>query len=219
MGKKWTAVLAAVLLLCGAGILLYPAVSQYVNAQNGSYAAEQLRQQADPTDPALAAQLALARAYNGALPVEGENYGDILNFGDGLMGSLSIPKIGVELPIYHGTGGDALAKGVGHMPQTAFPIGGPGTHAVLTGHTGLPSARLLTDLTELAAGDRFSVTVAGQTLVYEVDQILTVLPEGTAALAAVPGMDYCTLVTCTPYGINSHRLLVRGVRVTEEADP
>ena len=108
-----------------------------------------------------------------------------------------------------------LSKGAGHMPQTAFPIGGVGNHSVLTGHTGLPSAELFTDLSKLRIDDIFYVSVAGKELAYRVDQILTVLPTDNSALAAVAGMDYCTLVTCTPYGINSHRLLVRGHRVEE----
>lgn len=216
MGKNWTGFLAVLLLLGGLVILAYPAVSNYVNQKNGSYAIQQLVEQTKG-DEALLAQLALAREYNRSLGSGSpEGYGGILDFGGGLMGYIEIPKINLRLPIYHGVSDEVLNRGVGHLPDTAFPIGGVGNHTVLTGHTGLPSARLFTDLTELKPGDRFSITVAGQTVTYAVDQILVVLPQETAALSRIDGMDCCTLVTCTPYGINSHRLLVRGVR-TEDA--
>lgn len=209
--------LAVLLLLAGAAVLAYPAVSNYVNGLYGSYAIQRLREQvAGMESGELAAQRALAEAYNAG--GTDTAYEDILNFGGGIMGYLSIPKIGVYLPIYHGTGDQVLAKGVGHLPESAFPIGGAGNHAVLTGHTGLPSAELFTDLTELEAGDVFTVHILEGELTYRVDQILVVLPGETEGLAAVTGEDYCTLVTCTPYGINSHRLLVRGARVEPGQD-
>ena len=163
--------------------------------------------------------MALANDYSESLhsvvscPVP---YEDILNFGDGLMGYVSIPCIGVQLPVYHGVSTEVLAKGVGHMPATAFPVGGAGNHSVLTGHTGLPSAELFTDLVKMEIGDRFYVTVANKVFAYEVDQIKTVSPLDGSDLVPVSGEDYCTLLTCTPYGINSHRLLVRGHRAEEE---
>ena len=212
MGKKWTGFLAAVLLLAGLAVLSYPVVSNYVNQQNSSYAIQQLLERTEGSE-AMSEQLALAREYNRDLATGApEGYDRILDFGGGLMGYLEIPKIGLRLPIYHGVSDEVLNRGVGHLPDTAFPIGGPGNHTVLTGHTGLPSARLFTDLTELKPGDLFHITAAGRTVTYAVDQILVVLPQETAALGRIDGMDCCTLVTCTPYGVNSHRLLVRGIR-------
>ena len=140
-------------------------------------------------------------------------YLQLLDFEDGMMGYITIAKIGVELPIFHGVGEAVLSRGVGHLPSSGLPIGGNGNHTVLTGHTGLPSAELFTDLTELEIGDMFFVTVLGEVLAYKIDQIKVVLPEETQDLLPVAGEDLCTLITCTPYGINSHRLLVRGRRI------
>lgn len=168
------------------------------------------------TDAVL--QRRLAEEYNRQLLKTGAeigNYDEILNISDGVMGYLKIPKIHVSLPIYHGSGEEVLRKGVGHLPETAFPIGGTGNHAVLTGHTGLPSARLLTDLSELEEGDSFSISILAETHQYRVSQIQVVLPDEAEALAPVPGEDLVTLVTCTPYGVNSHRLLVSGSRVED----
>jgi len=137
---------------------------------------------------------------------------------DGMMGRIRIDRIGVSLPIYHGTGERSLSQGVGHLYGTALPVGGPGTHAVLTSHSGLLNAALFTHLEELEVGDVFSVTVLDETLTYEVDQIRTVTPEKTEGLQAVAGEDYITLVTCTPTGVNTHRLLVRGHRVATPAN-
>lgn len=139
---------------------------------------------------------------------------------DGIMGYIEIPDIDVYLPVYHGVSDDVLAKGLGHVPETSLPVGGTGTHAVITGHTGVSGKRLFTDLPDLQVGDVFAVHVLGETLYYEIDQIETVLPYETEELLAKDGMDCITLVTCTPFGINSHRLLVRGVRteVPEEED-
>lgn len=131
----------------------------------------------------------------------------------GVMGKVSIPAIGVDLPIYHGTAPDTLEKGIGHLFSTALPVGGKGTHAVLTGHSGVPGKTLFSDLDKLQYGDTFNVTVLDQTLTYRVDQIQTVLPDETQSLMPVRGKDYLTLVTCTPVGVNTHRLLVRGVRI------
>jgi LPXTG-site transpeptidase (sortase) family protein len=137
---------------------------------------------------------------------------------DGVMGVMTIPSIGVNLPIYHTTGLDVLEHGVGHLPGSALPVGGPGTHAVLTAHSGVIGDRLFTDLPKVRLGDLFYLRVLGETLTYEVDDIQTVLPTDLAALGQVPGADYVTLVTCTPLGINSHRLLVRGTRVPTPVD-
>ena len=144
-----------------------------------------------------------------ALP---DNYLEVLNT-DGIMGRLTIPKIGVDLPIYHGSSEESLQKGVGHIESTSLPIGGEYRHAVLTGHRGLPNAELFTRLDELTVGDTFYIHVLDRTLAYQVDQITTVEPDEMETLRAVPGEDYVTLVTCTPYGVNTHRLLVRGTRV------
>lgn len=218
MKQKSMLVLVLLLFLAGIGVLIYPTLSNYLNTRNGSYAIRDLESRlAQVRDEELEKQYRLAAAYNADLAAgnDPENYEEILDFGGGLMGYIRIPKIDVYLPIYHGTGEEVLSKGAGHMPGSAFPIGGTGSHAVLTGHTGLPSARLFTDLTELETGDIFSVHILDRVLCYRVDQILVVLPDRGEALAPVPGEDLCTLVTCTPYGVNSHRLLVRGRRLPE----
>lgn len=221
MRGKRTIILSVLLLIAGIGVLAYPAVSSYVNQRNGSYAIAEFQSQVGQADQSeLTEQLRLAREYNALLASgdQPEGYGDILNIAGGMMGYIEIPPINVYLPIYHGTGEEVLAKGIGHMPSSAFPVGGEGNHAVLTGHTGLPSAELFTHLTELEEGDVFYIHILNAVLCYQVDQIKVVLPNEGQDLAAAAGEDYCTLVTCTPYGINSHRLLVRGTRVelTEE---
>lgn len=206
--------------LAGIAILAYPFVSNYINELHSSHAIQQLEQVLENAEDAeLKRQRELAEQYNESLRNTGENvscpynYEEILSFPGGIMGYLDIPSINIHLPIYHGTGDDALAKGIGHLPDTAFPIGGKGNHSVLTGHTGLPSAKLFTDLINLAVGDLFYIHILGEILTYEVDQIKIVLPSEVDALLPTAGKDYCTLVTCTPYGVNSHRLLVRGRRV------
>lgn len=223
MGRKWLIMVAAAMMLLGLGVLLYPTVSSAVNQMNGSYAIQEFQQQVDGMDDReREAELAAAKAYNSMLKNAGENseeneaaYYGILDFGNGIMGYIDIPDIDVKLPIYHGVSTQVLEKGVGHLPSSSFPIEGEGNHAVLTGHTGLPSASLFTDLHKLQEGDRFQVTVGGTAMTYQVDQIKVVQPSETADLQAVAGEDYCTLVTCTPYGVNSHRLLVRGSRIEE----
>ena len=143
-----------------------------------------------------------------------EGYFDLLNVtGNGIMGYIDIPKIGVELPIYHGTSEGVLQIAVGHIQGTSLPTGGEGTHCVLSAHRGLPSAKLFTDLDKMTEGDTFTLNVIDRVLTYQVDQILIVLPSEVEPLYTVEGEDYCTLVTCTPYGINSHRMLVRGTRI------
>ena len=224
-------ILVFILFIVGLGILLYPSISNWYNEQ---YHIESILSYdtaiEETADQVLEQELQKARNYNNALTGEGvidpfipnathelpPDYLSILNVNDGVMGSLSIPAIGVELPIYHGTTQAVLEKGIGHMELTAFPVGGEGTHSVLTGHTGLPSAKLLTDLDQLQEGDEFFIKVQKQVIAYRVDQILVVDPDNTKSLVPVPGEDYITLVTCTPYGINSHRLLVRGVRIPYE---
>lgn len=200
--------------------MLYPAVSDHINRMRTSQAIQSFADREISNEEELR-QLQLARAYNASLLTGLEPeipYEQILDYGDGVMGYIEIPTIKVKLPIYHGMSSEVLAKGVGHMPGTAFPVSGDGNHTVLTGHTGLPSAQLFTDLTELKIGDRFLVTLGSCTVTYQVDQIKTVLPSDGSDLVPVPGEDYCTLLTCTPYGINSHRLLVRGRRVDPEGE-
>jgi len=218
-------ILIFVFFFIGITVLCYPFISNYINTLHSSQVIEQLEQALENADDKeLNYQRKLAELYNESLRNTGENvscpynYEDILSFPGGIMGYLDIPSINIHLPIYHGTGEDALAKGVGHLPDTAFPIGGKGNHSVLTGHTGLPSAKLFTDLTKLGMGDLFTVHILGKTLTYQVDQITIVLPSAVDELLPVAGADYCTLVTCTPYGVNSHRLLVRGRRILTDSD-
>lgn len=164
----------------------------------------------------LDAMLKEAKEYNTALS-EGKgktsvaSYDDLLAVTDAI-GYLEIPMLGVYMPIYHGISDEVLQKGIGHMPETSLPVGGESTHSVLSGHTGLPAAKILTDLDQMKNGDKFYIHVLNQILAYEVDQIKVVLPEETDDIRIVKGEDYVTLLTCTPYGINSHRLLVRGKR-------
>lgn len=166
-----------------------------------------------------AAALEAARAYNAALAngqADGlHDYDTLLNpTGNGMMGVVTIPAIDVELPIYHGT--QSLELGALHLQGTSLPVGGASTHCVISAHSGMSSEIMFTDLEQLAVGDHFSLTVYGERLGYEVDQILTVLPENVEPLLIVPNEDYCTLLTCTPYGVNTHRLLVRGRRIELE---
>jgi len=209
-------------------VLLYPTVSGYINSQTQSRVVTRyLESVADMEEDNTQALWDAARAYNGRLlrktnrliftPEETTEYKELLNTGNGVMGILSIDKINVKLPIYHGTDEGVLQVGLGHMQGTSLPVGGSGTHAFITGHRGLPSSTLLTDLNKMAAGDTFAVYVLGETLLYRVDRIQTVEPSDARVLDIDPDMDYCTLVTCTPYGINTHRLLVRGRRIDGEA--
>lgn len=218
---------ALALFVGGAAVFCYPAISNYLNQKNQSRVVQTYEETVAAQDDALLAEeWAKAEEYNENLagdpvhdpfvPGSGyalpDNYLDVLNI-DGVMGRITIPKIGVNLPIYHGTDAETLEKGVGHIESTSLPIGGAYRHAVLTGHRGLPSAELFTRLDELEPGDQFYLHVLDATLAYQVDQILTVEPQELETLVAEPGQDYVTLVTCTPYGINTHRMLVRGTRV------
>ena len=205
----------------GLALLLYPLVGQWWNGRTQSRAVVAYQQGlAEWDEAACAAALAAAEAYNARLAALdfplGEGVGwpeySCLQTAGGTMGVVTIPKIGVELPLYPGTDEAVLREGAGHLEGSSLPVGGPGTHAVIVAHRGLPSARLFTDLDQLEAGDEFTVTVLNRELCYRVEEILVVEPEDTAALALVPGEDRCTLLTCTPYGVNTHRLLVRGLR-------
>ena len=224
MRKHLSTISLVAVMLIGLSLLLYPTLSDRWNARRQSHAIVHYHESVDELDPAEAARVrAEVQAYNAQLSDglqrfvmnddERAVYESLLNIdGDGIMGSLEIPAIGVSLPIYHGTGA-VLQKAVGHIEGTSLPVGGKGTHAALSGHRGLPSARLFTDLDRLREGDRFYIHVLDQTLAYEIDCILTVLPDDMSGLGLDPQLDLCTLVTCTPYGVNSHRLLVRGRRV------
>jgi sortase A len=212
--------------VCG---LLYPSVSQYWNSKTQTQAVENYQKILDSLKPEdYDSFFQEAYAYNTALQelnfpladyTQLQNYNGILNLsGSGIMGYVTISKLGVELPIYHGISAEVLNIACGHIEGTSLPVGGEGTHSVLSAHRGLPHARLFTDLDKMEVGDTFTLTVLNQTLTYQVDQIKVVLPSETNDIQIVAGADLCTLLTCTPYGINSHRLLVRGTRI-ENAPP
>lgn len=226
MKKKLSTILLLFILLLGLSLLLYPSFSEYWNALHQSRAiASYVEQVANLDDAEYQEVLEQAEQYNqelyerggGSLSLSDEaraTYNSTLSFSnDGLMGYIEIPSIDVSLPIYHGSEEKILQVGVGHIEGSSLPVGGDSTHCVLVGHRGLPTAKLFTNLDRLSEGDRFTLTVLDETITYEVDQILVVDPDEVSALRIVPGEDYCTLVTCTPYGINSQRLLVRGHRV------
>lgn len=215
--------------IVGLSVLLYPSVSSYINAKHASRAIMRYSEAMDnASDEVIAGMLRVAESYNKALsgdrsafflPELVGGYESTLDItGTGIMGYIDIGKIGVQLPIYHGVDPTVLQVGVGHLEGTSLPVGGKNTHCVLSGHRGLPSARLFTDLDKLEVGDTFSITVLRQTLLYQVDQIKIVLPSESQDLQIVNDKDYCTLLTCTPYGINTHRLLVRGVRIHQSSD-
>lgn len=210
--------------------MLYPTVSDCWNRRHQSRTIAHYTEAVRELKPeAYEALLQEARDYNKKLASrsgdsfrklterEQREYDSLLDLtGTGVMGYIEIPKMNCRLAIGHGTGEDVLQQSAGHLPGSSLPVGGSSTHSVISGHRGLPSARLFSDLDLLADGDRFTLNTLGEVLTYEVDQILTVLPNETEALQIIKGKDLCTLVTCTPYGVNSHRLLVRGHRVAGE---
>lgn len=213
--------LCIILLFCvGLGVLLYPTVSDLLNRRSNASLIDTYATTASQIDPADKARIfEEAHTYNAcfkdkdALDASGLIYENILNcYGNGVMGYLEIPKISVSLAIYHSVGEEFLRNGVGHMKGTSVPVGGDGTHAVLAGHRGLPSAKLFTDLDQMEPGDVFYIHVLDETFQYTVDEISVVEPKDVSQISIEEGEDYVTLVTCTPYGINSHRLLVRGTR-------
>ena len=223
--KHFTTILLVLILLTGVSLLLYPTVSDYWNSFHQSQAIASYVEavaEIDNTDYEKMWQEAVA--YNEKLKdnsgrwtptdEELEEYERLLNVSDtGIMGYIEIPKIKVSLPIYHGTDEAILQIAIGHIPGSSLPVGGKGTHCVVSGHRGLPSAKLFTDLDQLEEGDLFMMRILDETLTYEVDQVRIVEPEELSDLEIDEDKDLCTLVTCTPYGINSHRLLVRGHRV------
>ena len=213
------------------GMLLYPTVSDWWNNVHQSRAVAAYQETVSGTsEEERNALWSEAVAYNQRMPrgagrftltdEEKDAYEAVLDVsGTGIMGYVEIPKIDVTLPIYHGMDDTILQVAIGHIPGTSLPVGGLGTHCVISGHRGLPSARLFSDIDKLVIGDRFTLHVLGRTLTYEVDQIKTVFPDELDDLAIEPDKDLCTLVTCTPYGVNTHRLLVRGHRVADDYAP
>lgn len=230
--KKGTlsTIILILVFLVGLSLLLYPTLSDYWNSLHQSRAiAEYARQVAELDDNRYDELWEAARSYNEVLSKkedrykmsdeEQKEYESLLNIsGNGIMGYIEIPVISSSLPIYHSTDESVLQIGVGHIESSSLPVGGRGTHSVISGHRGLPSAKLFTDLDKLTNGDTFILRILDETLTYEVDQIRIVEPHEMDALEIDPAEDYCTLVTCTPYGINSHRLLVRGHRVENQEE-
>lgn len=229
--RRWLApVLAILLVLSGLCLLLYPVASDYLNKVEQAKVSNNLRQvvqEATPADLTAWRQQAIDynnRLYSGAAYVvdpfdpdapktSDEEYLACLNLaGDGAMGTITIPSIGVDLPIYHGVTGEGMDHGVGHEPHSSLPVGGPSTHAVLAGHTGLPSAVIFDKLDKLHVGDYFVLQVLDEDLAYRVTSTEVVLPDDTSSLAIQKDKDLVTLVTCTPYGVNSHRLLIHAER-------
>lgn len=220
----FSTIILILVFLTGLSLLLYPTVSDYWNSLRQSRAITQYAQQvADLDDDVYQRLLTDARSYNQALKKkanryemtdeERKEYESLLNVsGNGIIGYIEIPRIRCSLPIYHGTDETVLQIAIGHIEGSSLPVGGKGTHCVLSGHRGLPSAKLFTDLDKLEMGDTFTLRVLDETLTYQVDQIRIVEPHEMNELEIQEGKDYCTLVTCTPYGINTHRLLVRGHR-------
>ncbi len=230
MGKKAITLLAALLLAAGAGLAAFPAASNWLARRQAGQAMARYNAVAQARQADYAALWADAEAYNrrlaragglGGAGIVSEELRDVSAYlnplGTGLMGQVEIPAIDVSLPIYQGTDEAALQAGAGFWIGTSLPTGGPGTHCVLTAHNGLARARLFTDLDRLEPGDTFTLTVLDRVMTYEVDQILVTEPEDLSPLAIREDKDYVTLYTCTPYGVNTHRLLVRGVRVQQDA--
>ena len=224
MKKNRSTIILILIFLVGLSVMLYPTVSDYVNQRHQARALASYDETVNEmSDADYTAYFEAADAYNQRLaatpnsfftPEQVSGYDETLDVsGTGIMGYITIPKISVELPIYHGTDEGVLQVAAGHLEGSSLPVGGAGTHAVISAHRGLPSAKLFTNLDELEVGDRFTITVLDRVLTYEVDQISIVLPTEIDQLLPTEGMDYVTLMTCTPYGINTHRLLVRGKRV------
>lgn len=223
-GPSISTIILTVIMLAGVGILLYPSVSDWWNSMHATraiagYVDSVNGMSGEEKDEILEA----ARAYNAKLlngtdfDLTEEEYEEYLKeldiSGTGIMGYVQISAIGVNLPVYHSVDEAVLQIAVGHIPGSSLPVGGERTHSVLSGHRGLPSAKLFSDLDQMKEDDIFTLNVLDQTITYQVDQIRIVLPEEVDDLAITPGKDYCTLVTCTPYGVNTHRMLVRGHRI------
>lgn len=230
MRNKLITILLILAFFAGLSLLLYPTVSDYWNSLHTSQAVADYAENVRNLEAEKYEQLLQeARSYNRMLPYkqaatalskeEKEAYDALLNItGTGIMGYIEIPTVNISLPVYHGTEDAVLQIAVGHLEWSSLPVGGESTHCVLSGHRGLPSAKLFTNLDKLVTGDKFIVRVLDEVLTYEVDQILIVEPTDVSTLMIESGKDLCTLVTCTPYGVNSHRLLVRGHRVENQED-
>lgn len=227
--KNISTIILVLIFFVGLSLLLYPIISDYWNSFHQSRAiATYAEEVAELDDEDYEKMWQEAEAYNQKLSnqpnrwnltEEEEEYNRVLDIGGtGIMGYIEIPEIKVSLPIYHGTDEGVLQIAVGHIPGSSLPVGGIGTHSVVSGHRGLPSARLFTNLDELNEGDVFMIRVLDETLTYEVDKISIVEPDDLTGLGIDPELDLCTLVTCTPYGVNSHRLLVRGHRIANLED-
>ena len=230
MKKNMSTIILVFIFLMGLSVVLYPTISNYITVRKqtktiGEYKEavavmdeidkEALYNEAVEYNKELA-QLGTTNFKN---PINSDKYNELLNIGgSGVMGYVTIPRINVELPIYHGTSEGVLQVAVGHLEGSSLPVGGESTHCIISGHRGLPSSKLFTNLDELEVHDVFTITVLGKVLTYEIDQIKTVVPGDTEYLRIEEGKDYCTLLTCTPYGINTHRLLVRGKRVATLED-
>ena len=224
MKKNKSTIILILVFFVGLSVMLYPTISDYVNQRNQSRAVASYAQDVDNmTDADYSGYFDAADAFNAQVaaneyalyrPDQLTGYADTLDItGTGIMGYITIAKIGVELPIYHGTSDSVLQIAAGHLEGSSLPVGGTSTHAVISAHRGLPSAKLFTNLDQLEVGDTFTITVLDRVLTYEVDKISIVLPTETDELKIAEGKDYVTLMTCTPYGINTHRLLVRGKRI------
>lgn len=229
MRKHLSTIILLVILIIGLSLLLYPTLSDYWNSLHQSRVISNYNQKLDDLgNDEYDKLLDRADAYNQKLALddyrfglsekEKKEYNSILNpFENGMMGYIEIPSIKRTIPIYHGTSEAVLQIAVGHVEGTSLPVGGVGTHSAISGHRGLPSAKLFTDIDQLVVKDLFIIRILDEVYTYEVDQILIVEPDELDPLAIDPQMDYCTLITCTPYGINSHRLLIRGHRVENQS--
>lgn len=231
MKKHLPTIIITAVFIIGMSLLLYPTVSDWWNSMHQSRAVEGYKKTVDSIDDNKYEQiLNEAYEYNKKLSQNGggnflltdeelEKYNSVFDIdGAGMMCYIEIPVLQTTLPVYHGTSDSVLSAGVGHIAGSSLPVGGEGTHCVLSGHRGLPSAKLFTNLDKLVEGDTFILHVLDESLTYEVDRIRIVKPEDTSNLLIEPDKDYCTLVTCTPYGINTHRLLVRGRRIESASD-
>lgn len=230
---SWSAVITAVIFIAGVGVLLYPTASQWIYQYRQSLLIENFAQESNNSDPPAEEQIEAARQYNQALrfgaSVEADHrlptgsgdidddslqYGSLLDLdGTGIMGRIRVPAADVDLPIYHSTSDDVLLKGVGHLEGTSLPVGGIGTHTVLTGHRGLANALMFTNLDKVQVGDTFTLEIFNEVLTYQVNSIRVVDPDQTESLRIDQDKDLATLITCTPLGINSQRILVTGERV------
>lgn len=222
-GISFGSVFFSIIMIIGIGLMLYPSITNLVNEGHQTVAiadydkvTESLSEKEKEKIWNEALEYNQLLSSNNVMHLNKTNeaaYQKTLNItGTGIMGYIKIPKCNIELPIYHGTSKEILQVGVGHLEGTSLPVGGKGTHCAVSGHTGLPSSKMFNNITELKEGDLFMIKTLGKTLTYKIDNIKVVLPNDAKSITRVPGKDYCTLITCTPYGVNSHRLLVRGHR-------